>query len=302
MRARWPAAEHHLSSLQPWFILSVCTLLAFSLRDEESLFLRKTDSHLWEAVTWLMTLKSYWTFGERCSLQICLRSPSMSVFVCEGEEVWWRPNLWPETIRRLSGDKGWQWWRIDVPLKRLREDRLWKPPVSWWYVYALSTGGCGVCQVCVKRTGGCDIAQNNVSGRFLQITALHTIDFTRRLLYCHSHTRQDFTELGLRDKSSSLKEIQFLDGALSDAYFLVWLSWCCPVELQLNCVSYRRCFLRMCLCWTSTFAAGVVDKWLKSKWTRWPHCRRPWPMKLSIRSCKCCEPVALYHPSQSCVP
>lgn len=81
-----------------------------------------------------------------CSLQICLRNFSMSVFVCE-----------EGSGRRQSqgsivslGRECWQRWRIDVPLRRLREGRLWKAAVSWWYAYSLNTDGCrvvsGMCQ------------------------------------------------------------------------------------------------------------------------------------------------------------
>lgn len=118
----------------------------------------KTDSHLWEAIAWLMTFWSYWKFGDRTGLQLnpdmftklpkCLR-----LFARTGSQ-WRMKKTWPSATRGQRrgsvGTESWQRWRKAVPLRRWRKGPVWKRPVSWRCAYARNTDGCralsGMCQ------------------------------------------------------------------------------------------------------------------------------------------------------------
>lgn len=112
-------------------------------------------------------------------------------------------KMWPEAIqgpRQGSiislGREGWQRWRIDVPPRRLREGRLWKPPVSRWYAYALNTDGCRVVSgMCQEAWIDFDISEIMFMVNFYRL--LCTINFTRSSVEWHSCRKQDFPELGL---------------------------------------------------------------------------------------------------------
>lgn len=136
------------------------------------------------------------------SLHICLQNSSMSVFVCEeglgDEQKMWHlairgPRQW--SIVSL-GTEGWQWWRMDVPPRRPREGRLWKPPVSRWYAYALNTDGCRVVSgMCQEAWINFDISEITFMVHFYRL--LRTINFTRSSVEWHSCSTQDLPELGL---------------------------------------------------------------------------------------------------------
>lgn len=148
---------------------------------------------------------SYWKFRGRTDSVLTpdMFTKLLSGGVCLRGGVRWRaknvarshPRSKARSIVSL-GREGWQWWRIDVPLRRRREGRLWKPPVSWWYAYALNTDGCRVVSgMCQEPWIDSDISEITFMVHFYGLLCI--INFTRRSVEWHSCCKQDFPEFGL---------------------------------------------------------------------------------------------------------
>lgn len=79
------------------------------------------------------------------------------------------------------GKEGWQRWRIDVPPRKRREGRLWKPPVSQRCAYALNTDGCRVVSgMCQEAWTDFDISEIMLMVHFYRLWC--TIHFTGFIL------------------------------------------------------------------------------------------------------------------------